>query len=267
MMSQTYNEDVCFNPSKLLLLQFIAKEGIIADYYLIRDFQRYLYRVYSDNPDVASKHPSYVVRKIHTYGVDDLEELANDTLTLWVRDSSNNVLRVGKRKFSLDFEFDEDREDIAKNTFRFAKMMYQRVFKGDIPDVVDVWDEKILKNDHDIDLFGKSHYKYRVLEDLQYCPICEQIGEDNLFAVHILEARMGAKDNMLFDQNNGLVFCQKHALQYINNAFYYDELGFAHNIKESDVEPGMHLSFSVRNSSRKEYLIYRKKWLKDNGYL
>ena len=260
-MCQTYNEDVCFNPSKLLLLQFIARTGHIKDYYLIHDFQRYLYRVYSDNPDVAIKHPSYVVRKIHTYGVSDLEDLAFDTLNLWKRDSKNGILKYGKRKFVLDVDLN-DEQDIASNTSRFAKMMYQRKFKGVIPEVNDSWDIDELQNDHNLDGFGKGRFLNRVLEDIQYCPICEQIGEKNLYAVHIFEYEMGASEEQLTDHNNGLLFCKKHAMQYLDNKFYFDEFGFAHNIDNSDVEQGMHLSFSVRNLERKKYIMLRMKFLK-----
>lgn len=266
MMSQTYNEDICFNPSKLFLLQYISRSGEIAEKYKIYDFQRYLYRIYSDNPQIAEKHPSYIVRKIHTYGVNDLEELTQDTLSMWVRDAKNDVLKCGSKAFLLDIDR-KDSEDIAKNTSRFALMMYQRKFGGKIPDISYDWDEEELYHDHNLDGFGKGKFLRRVLEDIQYCPICEQIGEENLYCTHIYEKDMGASIDELKDQNNGLVFCKTHAEQYIENRFFFDEMGFAKDIAGSDVEVGMHLSFSVRNSGRKNYILKRIKWLEDHGII
>ncbi len=264
MMSQTYNEDICFNPSKLFLLQYMSKNGTIADRYKISDFQRYLYRIYSDNPEVAAKHPSYIIRKIHTYGVNDLEEMAVDTLSMWIRDAKNGVLKCGSKFFALDIKRDEA-EEIAQNTMRFATMMYQRKFGGKLPDISLDWNEEELSQDHNLDTFGKGKFLRRVLEDIQYCPICEQIGEENLYCTHIFEEGMGAELSELEDQNNGLVFCKVHAQQYIDNKFYFDEMGFAKDISDSDVEPGMHLSFSVRNSERKKYFIKRLNWLREQG--
>ena len=266
MMSQTYNEDICFNPSKLFLLQYMSQNGTIADRYKISDFQRYLYRIYSDNPEVAGKHPSYIIRKIHTYGVNDLEEMAVDTLSMWVRDAKNGVLKCGSKFFALDIKRDEA-EEIAQNTMRFAAMMYQRKFGGKLPDISLDWNKEELCQDHNLDAFGKGKFLHRVLEDIQYCPICEQIGEGNLYCTHIFEKDMGASADELQDQNNGLVFCKKHAQQYIDNRFYFDEMGFAKDIDASDVEAGMHLSFSVRNSGRKNYILKRIKWLKEQGII
>lgn len=266
MMSQTYNEDICFNPSKLFLMQYISENGTIAERYKIHDFQRYLYRIYSDNPEVASKHPSYIIRKIHTYGVNDLEEMAIDTISMWIRDAKNGVLKCGSKFFALGIKR-EEAVDIAQNTKRFATMMYQRKFGGEIPNISSDWDDEELFLDHNLEVFGKGKFLRRVLEDIQYCPICEQIGEENIYCAHIFEKGMGATLEELQDQNNGLVFCKTHAQQYIDNKFFFDEMGFAKDIKGSDVEVGMHLSFSIRNSDRKKYLARRMKWLVEQGYI
>lgn len=264
MMSQTYNEDICFNPSKLFLMQYISENGTIADRYKIHDFQRYLYRIYSDNPDVAAKHPSYIIRKIHTYGVNDLEEMAVDTINMWIRDAKNGVLKCGSKYFALNINY-EEAEEVAQNTKRFAVMMYQRKFGGKIPNISSDWDNEEISQDHNLDVFGKGKFLRRVLEDIQYCPICEQIGEENLYCTHIFEKDMGASTEELQDQNNGLVFCKTHAQEYIDNRFFFDEMGFAKDIDSSDIEAGMHLSFSIRSSKRKDYLRKRLNWLVEQG--
>ena len=42
-------------------------------------------------------------------------------------------------------------------------------------------------------------------------------------------------------------------------------MGFAKDIDSSNIEAGMHLSFSVRSSKRKDYLRKRLNWLIEQG--
>ena len=266
MMSQKYHEDICFNPSKIFLMSFLVADGVIKDFYKVRDFQEHLYRIYIDNPEVSSKHPSYLIRNISTYGVKDIEEHTLDTLESWCRDSKNSILKQNTKYIRLEVDL-TDMEDIVKNTNRFSKMMYKRLFRGDKPEIRNIASNILKLDDQNIEEFGRCLYKNRVLEDLQYCPVCEEINVDKLYVVHLFEKRMGASEEQLVDKANGLVFCECHARQFISNGFYYDELGFVHDNGNSDVEPGMHLSFSIRSIQRKEYLKKRYQYLKDNGKL
>lgn len=255
MMSQNFNEDICFNPSKLLLLQFMTKGGTIQQTYKRIEFQEYLYRVYIDNPEISSKHPNYIIRHLGTYGVKDLDEHVSDIFESWERDAKNGVLRSGEHYFMIQVSL-EDAIDIAQNTSRLTKMLYKKMFGGTIPDVHSM-SEIIELDDHNIDVFGQSLFRNRVFEDMQYCPICEEINMTKLYCVHIFEKRMGAKDEELIDKANGLIFCKSHAEDFINNEFSIDELGFVKGCSGYDIESGMHLSFSIRNSTRKYYLKKR----------
>lgn len=259
IMSQTFNEDICFNPSKLLLLQFIAKGETIQKTYNRIEFQEYLYRVYIDNPDIASKHPNYIIRNLGRYGTKDLYEHVSDIFESWVRDSKNGVLRSSEHYFWLQVDLD-DATDIAKNTNRLCKMLYKKLFRGEIPDAKSIT-EILEQDDTDVDIFGKGLFRNRILEDIQYCPICEDINLSNLHCVHILEKRMGATNEELTNKANGLLFCKKHAEDFIKRKFCIDEMGFARDLNGSDIEPGMHLSFSVRNAERKQFLKKRNEFM------
>lgn len=263
-MSQKHYEDLCFNPSKLFLMQYLANSNPITSVHKIRDFQVFLYRIYADNPEIAKKHPSYIVRNLGKYGIKDLEELVNDTLDSWVRDAKNGVLIKGADSFAVQVDI-ADSDDVTKNTYRLCKMLYKKLYSGNLPEIQDSDKEIINLNDEDIATFGNSAYKKRVLEDYQYCPICEELDTEKLYCVHILSKKHGATENELCDKANGLLFCKKHAEQYIQEKFYFDELGFAHNIDESDVEIGMHLSFSIRTPARKKYLMKKHEKLVEMG--
>jgi len=266
IMSQKYHEDICFNPSKIILLEFICKEGTIEEKYKIADFQEYMYRIYADNPDISQKHPSYLIRNISSYGIKDLLELANDTLESWCRDAVNNILKKGEKYFFLQVDY-LDGEDIAKNTFRLCKMLYKKVFKGNIPEIKDTSLLIAESDDMDLNSFGLGPYKNRVLEDFQYCPICEEIDTHKLYCVHIVNRGMCAPYEDLVDKANGLLFCKEHAEAFNKNEFYFDEMGFAHNSSKSLIEKGMHLSFTIRSSKRKKFLKKRYEYLKEKGIL
>lgn len=257
IMSQTFHEDICFNPSKLFLLQFLMLSNSVEKKYMVKDFQRYLYRIYSDNPDVAIKHPSYIIRNIQKYGVSDLCDLATDTLDSWKRDAQNSVLHSNEKAIVLDIDL-QDIEDTVLSTKRLCKMLFKKLYKCIPPEVDDIKGEVITQDDHDIQRFGQGPFRRRVLEDMQYCPICEEIATEKLVCVHIYEKTQGASTAELCDKDNGLIFCIEHAKQFFDRKFVIDELGFIKNIDSKDVEEGAHLSFAIRSGKRKEYLQKRR---------
>lgn len=257
MMKQTFNEDICFNPTKLLILDFISYNNEIKSAYSLKELIEYVYEVYIDNPKIAEQHPSYMIRKIETYGVNDIRIVVEDALGAWIRDAINDILSFSDNYLYLKLD-ENDRDDIGKNTQRLCKMLYKKHFKGDIPRPRDLLTEIVGLDDKNIELFGKSIYRNRVLEDMQYCPICENTEIENLVVVHILNDSMGADETERTDKNNGLIFCKKHADAYNNREIEFNELGFVSKDEVDDVEFGMHLSFAIRNKNRKYYLKKRQ---------
>lgn len=261
IMSQTYNEDICYNPSKIFLIKFLSEKMEKDVIFKIKDFQRYLYRLYIDNPDISSKHPSYIIRRIERYGITDLNSHVVDTFESWCRDAKNSVLVYNEHSFGLQIDKDEI-EDTVKNLNRIAPMLYRKIYNATIPNIKDLKEAVIGIDDKNIELFGKGLFRNRVLEDIQYCPICEEIDTDDLVAVHIVDRDMGADEDDLMNRMNGMIFCRKHAKDFIGCKFYFDELGFVHNNGADDIENGMHLSFAVRSSQRKNYLARRFEYIK-----
>ena len=245
-------------------MKFLIKDGI-QDVYKIRHFQEYLYEIYIDNPEVAAKHPSYIVRNIQMYGAVDFYDMVKDTIESWDRDSKNHILSYNENHIKINID-KADYMNTETVTKRLSELLYKRYFGGSCPELADL-NCILYQDDHNMEVFGKGKFRDRVLEDMQYCILCEEINSKELVAVHILEKKMGASDAELTDKNNGLIFCKKHAEQYINKKFYFDELGFARNICSRDLVEGMHLSFAIRNQERKKYLLRRYNILENEGIL
>ena len=256
MMSQSFHEDICFNPTKLIILCYLSKDGIIHENYKLIEMTEYVYQTYIDNKDIAEKHPSYMVRKIRTYGIKDLREHVKDSLISWSKDAKNQILHFNDSIVWLDLDL-SDSVDIAKNTARLSRMLYKKIFMGTLPEPHSILNEVEVQDDHDLNTFGKGKFRDRVLEDMQYCPLCESIDINILYGVHIVDKAMGATPEELCDKNNGLLLCREHAEHYLNGKFHFDERGFAHEVECCGIEKGMHLSFSIRSAERKQYFKRR----------
>lgn len=257
MMKQTFNEEICFNPTKLIILDYISNNDSLKTVYLLKDIIEYVFETYIDNPDIAEQHPSYIVRKIGTYGIKDINDIVKDALTSWERDATNNILSFSDNYLYLNMD-EKEFEEVGKNTQLLCKMLYKKHFKDDIPKPKVLLPEITDMDDKEIEIFGKSLYRNRVLEDIQYCPICEETDINKLVVVHIVNKSMGADQDEILDKNNGLIFCKKHAMAYNQNKIEFNELGFVSKDEVDDVEFGMHLSFAIRNKKRKEFL--KKRW-------
>ena len=255
MMKQKFNEDICFNPTKLIILDYLSSGNAIHCTYKMKNIEEYVYEVFIDNPQIAKLHPSYIIRKLGTYGLGDIKGIVNDTLESWVRDAENGILTFTESYIYLDLD-ENDGEDIAKNTQKLCKMLYRKYFSGEIPKKENIF-SIIGTDDKDIEEFGKSVFRNRVFEDMQYCPICEEVKNENLVAVHIVDKSMGINDDEFVDKNNGLLFCKKHASAFVNHQIEFNELGFVTKLEENSNGKGLHLSFAIRNAKRKKYLQRR----------
>lgn len=213
----------------------------------------YIYRTYSDNPQLASINPDVRIRNIKRYGILDIKGILEQALEDWKNYATNGVLEYDDRYVFLKIEKDEDNKQLAKYTLQVAKMLQKKYFNlvFDSPHEIPI---KICKNDMSMEIFGKSVFRNRIFEDVQYCPLCEEVCIDNLYAVHILPAIYCVNDEELTDKNNGLIMCSEHASEYINKKFIFKENGFVENINSSTVKSNMHLSLDIKNRNRREYI-------------
>ena len=90
-------------------------------------------------------------------------------------------------------------------------MLFKKYYHRSIPEPLDVLAEIRGIDDHNLQAFGQGVYRNRILEDMQYCPLCESIDLSDLYCVHIFENSMGASEEDMCDKNNGILLCKRHA--------------------------------------------------------
>lgn len=99
---------------------------------------------------------------------------------------------------------------------------------------------------------------------MQYCPLCEETRQKNLYAVHIVPSTVCIDPEQKKDKANGLLLCKEHARAYINQEFYFNSAGFVAESNNESIDCRMHLSFSILSKSRKKYLQAREAMMKKN---
>lgn len=101
-------------------------------------------------------------------------------------------------------------------------------------------------------------------KSMQYCPLCEETRQKNLYAVHIVPSTVCIDPEQKKDKANGLLLCKEHARAYINQEFYFNSAGFVAESNNESIDCRMHLSFSILSKSRKKYLQAREAMMKKN---
>lgn len=211
----------------------------------------YIYRTYADNPDISNVNPDTRIRHIHRYGLHDIKDILSNALKEWDLYAENHCLRFDEINIYVNVP-NVEKEKLLLNTKMITQMIQKKYFKFNFHEPYELLIENCI-NDSDTEVFGKSLYKNRVLEDIQYCPLCEETSTDKLRVVHILPS-ICCNEEQLIDKNNALIMCVEHARDYINGKFYFLENGFVKNINSNIVEEWMHLSIDVKNKERRKYI-------------
>ena len=73
----------------------------------------------------------------------------------------------------------------------------------------------------DLDLDAEC-IKYMAFADMQYCVICDECNSTKLTPVHIYNNN---DCSALYDSSNLLLMCKRHANEYNQGEFYFDERG------------------------------------------
>ena len=251
IMSQQFSNGTFVNPTRLILLTFITLNGTIETKYKRQDALEFIYRTFIDNKEIAARNSNLMVRNIGRYGLQDISSILDEALFEWKSDAQNNTLTYDSKWIYLNIDESDDKLVLSINTV--VKMLYKKYFKINVlfPDMI--LDEDVI-NDTDLDLFGKGIFRNRVLEDMQYCPLCEETSLSNLFAVHLIPSSECCSLEDMKSKDNGIILCREHAELYLENKFSFTQAGFVCNCADSSVNPKMHLSFAVRTLGRRKYL-------------
>lgn len=249
--------------TRIILLYALTSSNEIQPVYKKRNILEYIYRTYSDNSQLASVNPNAKIRNIKRYGLSDIKGILEQALDEWKTYAQNQILFSDDRYIYISIEENNDNKALAKYTLQVTKMLQKKYFSMifDTPHQLDL---DVCKKDSDIEKFGKSLYRNRVFEDIQYCPLCEETNIENLVAVHILPAEYCQLDEEIVDKNNGLIMCREHANDYLQKKFVFKENGFVENIGSQIVDNYMHLSLEVKNKKRRTYIKRTYELMHDN---
>lgn len=254
MLSQRFNNN---DATRLIILSFLIKDGVIKSEYKKEELFEYVYRVYADYPETAKSNPFSVIRQINYFTIKDIVKVIDNAFEEWDLYAQTDIL-----KYDNNYVF--FRCDDLVNSYLVTKSIIEMYKNKNIkfcfgePKQCDA--KEMRTNDG---IYMDGIFKSRVLEDMQFCPVCEEIKLSELCAVHILPIQYCTEDSMVTDKNNGLILCKKHAQQYLNEEFIFLENGFLKNIISSERSEKSHLNLNAKNICRRNYLKQNYLRIKD----
>ncbi|MDD3138808.1 MAG: hypothetical protein PHX08_07535 [Lachnospiraceae bacterium] len=251
IMSQKFTNGTFVNPTRLIMLTAFLRGETISNRYLRSEVLEFVYRTYIDNLEIARRNSNLMVRNIGKYGLSDISGVLDEALYDWKSDAVNSVLGYDSKWIYLDI--DPENLNLVTASTSVLKMLYSKYFKISILEPKELMEDDI-SNDMDLNMFGKGLFRNRVLEDMQYCPLCEETNLDNLFAVHIIPNNLCDSIEERKDKANGILLCREHAEAYISKQFVFSAMGFVEDVKTDKVNTKMHLSFAVKTQKRKKML-------------
>ena len=251
IMIQNYQTDNFYDPTKLFIILGLIEDNSLKQRYSYYEIAQQVYRYYISNYQLAEHSINIVIRNLRRYGVEDIVPYVLEVVKQWIRESKYGSLRMTKD--SLLLNVDSYDNEAAELTETICNTLFLKYYKKKI---VPIDDYKEIRNldDHSAELFGKSGIKNLIFEDLQYCPLCENVIYDELYATHILfneESNMSAS---IVDKNNLLLMCKEEFVDYSNKLFWFDEFGRVINNGSKIVNNRMRLSQKLLNKERKFYI-------------
>lgn len=248
IFSQTFSIGSFYNPTRLIMLHAIISAGKIQREYEKIEIANFIFESYCNNKDMAKHHPNIEIREIPFYGINAIFLDLDLALKDWTSDAHSNILTYDAKKIYLDLD---DDGHIASYVKKILSILFVKIFKQKYIESKPI-PKEILMDDKNLNCFGKSHFRDLVFADMQYCVLCDECNEKELFSVHILNSDKTIDINELSDPNNGLLMCKEHAQMFNNNLFTFDERGRV--IKSTDKN-----LMNARISNR--IYIKRKKYL------
>ena len=237
---------------RLIMLRAFVKDGKIYSSYRKKEIAEYMYRVYSDYKEIREINPDIKIRYINRYGISDMKYIIDNALEQWKENATNDVLVWDERYIYLKDVENED-QSLAKVTIQVCEMLQKKYFTVELKEPINLNYIDFIE-DQNLDVFGKSIYRDRVFEDVQYCPLCEEINREKLYVVHILPAEF-CEEEEIVDKNNGIILCKEHAKDYMTRKFWFKENGFVSNNGSVIVNEKMHLSIQIKNRERRKLCL------------
>lgn len=259
LMVQKYQLDVFFDPTKLFFIMSLAVDGHLKGIYSLEEISTNVYRFYCANKELCNHNVNIIIRNLSKYGVSDIMPIVSASIRQFIKEQINKSIDFNEEFVAL--KLDDYSDKSASTTLALCNTLFQKYFKI-MPKAFKKLDYVKDLDDENIFEFGKCFLRERVLEDYQYCPICEKTDIENLYIVHILKKNEGALPDELIDKNNCLLMCREECVDYIKGKFYIDEFGKIINVNSGLIEPGMRISLRILNSERRKYLKRKINFMK-----
>lgn len=238
------------DPTKVLLIYYFLENDGFNRTCLISDVNKYIYRFYIDNQDIAKKHPSIVINNISHYGTNDILFFTKQALGEWKNDFKDGCLEYDDENIFVTIK--DINEDTLIYTKNIADMLYQKFTNNVYNYDVNLTELKEIRN-FDLEKINKSRLKNRVLEDIQYCVCCDE--ENDLMIINLSNDANG-----IIDKNNYVTVCKKHYELFLNGYFKFNDIGYIIINKTSkELNEKMHISNFILNNKRREYLSKKNK--------
>ena len=262
IMIQKYQLDNYYDPTKILILMAITESGELKERYSISEISKIVYRYYISNIDVAKHNFNITIRNIYKYGVSDIIPVVESSLNQWIKEQKNSSILLSNNfiKLTLD-KYDKKTLDLTR---KMAKTLFKKYYKVELIKIND-YSETINKDDLTIYTLAKSNIKNLIFEDIQFCPITEEIDREKLFVVHLYTKKEGANELDLTSKDNLMLFSEEIALDYVGNKFYFDEFGKVINISSKFVNSKMKLGINYMTNERKKYILKHLQSIKNSS--
>lgn len=234
--------------TRIIILDYISSLDTFTNIINKNEILTYIYRVYSDYPELAKRNPYSKINSIHNYGKSDIKFIYDQAIEDWNLYQENNSLFNDELYLYINVDI-ESGVELLKAVSNVLSMFKSRYCSID-------FDKPKIFNQNDFDPefnLSQGIYRNRVFEDMQYCPLCEEIRTSKLFAINIIDYCL-CNEIERIDKDNGLIMCKEHAISYKKGEFYFDARGKVKNVCSTIVNNKMHLSKMIRTIKRERYL-------------
>ncbi len=252
--SQRFYNGTLINPTRFFVLATIFKAGQLYKKYSKREIETAIYRYYTDNPAIASRHPRIEIRNLPKHGISVIKEELKSALDTWSEESTEGILHSDFMHIYLDID-DSDYTADAEYLWMVIEELFKKTYHIEFPAL-----QPIFGDDTDLDVFGRGAYRNYVMEEIQYCVCCDEYDSKRLYAVHILPDELSEDPLSRKKIANGLIMCYEHAQEYLHKRFYFNSSGRIVNLSSSLVHKNMRLSQRLLTDERTHYLgMYEEK--------
>lgn len=258
IMSQNFQYDNYFDPTKLFVALSFVATGALNKQYHIKDVATYVYRYYVANIAIARRNINIVVRNIEKYGVEDIVPFTKSAIAQWIKEQKYGSLALHEDIITLFL--DSYDSSVVAMTRTICDTLFQKYYKTKLLNICN-YSEFIGISDYDIVALSNSPLKQLIFEDVQYCPLTEITDAESLFVVRISGKDETEDSEELIDKDNLMLFSQEIAEDYASGLFYFDTFGRVINRGSKNVSNRMRMGIKLLTPGRKKYIKRHSEYL------